>query len=174
MPSLHRRRLITAGCGLLAAPGLALGIPSYRRIKFQHAHTLERLDVVYFEAGEYLPEALTAVNSVLRDFRTDEECSIDLPLLDLLAELHAQVDHRGAFEIISAYRSSKTNKMLRRNTNGVAERSFHMLGKAVDVRLTSLATDKLRDAALASRAGGVGYYPRSNFVHIDTGPVRAW
>lgn len=172
---LTRRRILAAGSGLLAAPQLALAAaPDRRRLKFQHAHTGERLDVVYFERGEYKPAAMAGINHLLRDFRTGEECPMEKALLDMLALLFSQTDERGAFEVVSAFRSSKTNNMLRRNTAGVSERSFHMVGRAVDVRLTNLATDRLREAALALSSGGVGYYPKSNFVHIDTGPVRAW
>ncbi len=172
---LTRRRILAAGCGLMAAPTLALAAaPAHRRLRLQHAHTGERLDVVYFEHGEYLPAALANINRLLRDFRTGEEHPVEKSLLDLLALLFARAGERGAFEVISAFRSSKTNTMLRRNTAGVSERSFHMVGRAVDVRLTSVPTERLRGAALALRSGGVGYYPKSNFVHIDTGPVRAW
>ncbi len=171
---VSRRRLMIASCGLVATPALAFGTSPQRRIKFQHAHTLERLDIVYFEAGQYLPDALASVNHLLRDFRTGEQQAMDPRLLDALSFFLAQVDYRGALEVISGFRSPATNNMLRRNTNGVAERSYHMLGKAIDVRLTSLATAKLRDAAVATKVGGVGYYPKSNFVHIDTGPVRTW
>jgi len=165
---------MTAGCGLVAGPSFVLAANSQRRIKFQHAHTAERLDIVYFDGGQYLPDALDSVNHLLRDFRSGERFAIDPRLLDLLSSFLAQVDHRGTLEVISAFRSPATNNMLRRNTNGVAKRSFHMVGKAVDVRLTSLDTAKLRDVALAAKVGGVGYYPKSNFVHIDTGPVRSW
>jgi len=164
---------MTAACGLVAAPSRVFA-NTPRRIKFQHAHTLEHLDIVYFEGGQYLPDALDEISHVLRDFRTGDRYGMDPRLLDLLSSLLALADHRGALEVISAFRSPATNNMLRRNTNGVAERSFHMVGKAVDVRLTSLDTAKLRDAALAAKMGGVGYYPKSNFVHIDTGPVRSW
>jgi uncharacterized protein YcbK (DUF882 family) len=172
--NISRRRLIAAGCGLVAAPALGFGTSPQRRVKFQHAHTLERLDVVYFEAGHYVPDALDSVNHLLRDFRTGEQFAMDPRLLDSLSALLAQVDYRGALEVISGFRSPATNNMLRRNSNGVAKRSFHMVGKAIDVRLTSLGTAKLRDAALAAQVGGVGYYPKSDFVHIDTGPVRTW
>jgi len=155
-------------------PTLSIATPERRRIKFQHAHTAERLDVVYFEHGEYLPDALASIDHLLRDFRTGEEYPMEKPVLDALAILFDQAGQRGAFEVISAFRSSKTNNMLRRNSAGVAKRSLHMLGQAVDIRLTSLATDKLRDAAKALKIGGVGYYPKSNFIHLDTGRVRYW
>ena len=169
-----RRRLMAAGCGLMTAPALALANPDHRRIKFQHAHTGERLDAIYFEHGEYLPDALSSINYLLRDFRTGEEYAMDKSLLDALAILLDQAAGRGAFEVISGFRSSKTNNMLRQNSGGVAKRSLHMLGQAVDVRLTSINTDQLRAAARVLKVGGVGYYPKSNFVHLDTGRVRYW
>lgn len=172
--NLTRRRIVVAGCSLIAAPTLSKTVSDQRRIRFQHAHTGERLDVVYFEHGKYSPAALASINHLLRDFRTGDQYPMQKSLLDLLAVLFSQAGGRGAFEIVSAFRSNKTNNMLRRNTAGVSERSFHMVGQAVDVRLTSMGTDRLRDAALALKAGGVGYYPKSNFVHIDTGPVRSW
>lgn len=172
--NLNRRRLIAAGCSAITAPTLLLASSGHRRVKFQHAHTGESLDAVYFEQGEYLPDALASINHLLRDFRTGEQYPMDPSLLDALATLFAQTGERGAFEVISGFRSSKTNNMLRRNTSGVAEGSLHMVGRAVDVRLTSTRTDQLREAAMGLEVGGVGYYSRSNFVHIDTGRVRFW
>lgn len=172
--SPNRRRLLAAGCGLMTAPALVLANADHRRIKLQHAHTGERLDATYFEHGQYLPDALASINYLLRDFRTGEEYAMDKSLLDVLAILLEQAAGRGAFEVISGFRSDKTNNMLRRNSEGVAKRSLHMVGQAVDVRLTSLNTDQLRAAARALKVGGVGYYPKSNFVHLDTGRIRYW
>jgi uncharacterized protein YcbK (DUF882 family) len=110
----------------------------------------------------------------LRDFRTDQSHDIDVALLDTLHELFATFDNRGNFEVISGYRSAHTNAALRHVTTGVAENSLHIHGRAIDVRLTSAKTSALRDAALGLARGGVGYYGKSNFVHLDTGAVRRW
>jgi uncharacterized protein YcbK (DUF882 family) len=110
----------------------------------------------------------------LRDFRSEQIHDIDVALLDALHDLYTTFDGRGNFEVISGYRSPRTNAALRHVTSGVAEHSLHIQGRAIDVRLTSAKTAALRDAAIALRVGGVGYYPESNFVHVDTGAVRTW
>jgi uncharacterized protein YcbK (DUF882 family) len=143
-------------------------------LAFYHIHTAETLKITYREHGELVPGALEEVNHFLRDFRTEQEHDIDVELLDQLHQLFVRFDRRGHFEVISGYRSPKTNAVLRRASGGVAEHSLHISGRAIDVRLTSAATADLRDAALALRSGGVGYYRQSNFVHVDTGAFRAW
>jgi uncharacterized protein YcbK (DUF882 family) len=145
-----------------------------RSVSFAHTHTGEKLTAVYWKDGEYQPEVLQQVNQVLRDFRTNEVHAIDPALLDLLFELRTKVGSERAFHVISAYRSPKTNEMLRQSSNGVAEHSMHMLGKAIDVRLESFPTAQLADVARSLRRGGVGYYRASDFVHVDTGRVRYW
>jgi uncharacterized protein YcbK (DUF882 family) len=132
------------------------------------------LTIPYRENGVVLPAVLTEINRFLRDFRTGEEHDIDVQLLDALSTLYERFDGRGHFEVISGFRSPRTNEALRHVTTGVAKDSLHMSGRAIDVRLTSAATDELRAAAIALKCGGVGYYPESNFVHIDTGAVRSW
>ena len=144
------------------------------RLTFYHIHTAEKLDIVYREHGEVVPDALAAINRYLRDFRTEQIHEIDVALLDKLHALFTTFDARGNFEVISGYRSPHTNAVLRHVTTGVAEHSLHIEGRAIDVRLTSAKTTALRDAALALKSGGVGYYPESNFVHLDTGKARSW
>lgn len=124
--------------------------------------------------GRYLPTALSAVSHLLRDFRTGDEHPIDPRLLDLLHALHVSIGSQRPFEIISGYRSPGTNAMLRTHGGGVASGSLHMQGRAIDLRVGDVPLASLRDAALALRRGGVGYYPTSNFVHVDTGRVRRW
>ena len=158
----------------VALPGLAIGSPGSRRLRFYHTHTGERMDVVYQEAGGYLPDALEEINHLLRDFRSGEVFPIDPALLDFLHDVQTRVGSTGTFEIISAYRSPETNEMLRRRGGGVARTSQHLKGKAIDVRLTDAATADLRQAGRDLAQGGVGYYPKSNFVHLDTGRVRWW
>lgn len=144
------------------------------RLSFYHIHTAEKLNVTYREHGELIPDALTEINHYLRDFRTEQIHEIDVALLDKLHALFTTFDARGNFEVISGYRSPHTNEVLRHVTTGVAEHSLHIEGRAIDVRLTSAKTTALRDAALALKAGGVGYYAQSNFVHLDTGNTRSW
>jgi len=129
---------------------------------------------MYWKDGEYQAEVLQQVNHLLRDFRTNEVHVIDPALIDVLFELQTKVGSEGAFQVISAYRSPKTNEMLRQSSNGVAEHSMHMLGKAIDVRPESFPTDRLAEVARSVRRGGVGYYRAFDFVHVDTGRVRYW
>lgn len=173
------RRRFLLGAGACAAAAL-VPLPAWARaqapraLQFLHLHTGERLRVEYFDAGRYLPEALAAVDRLLRDFRTDDVHPIDPRLLDVLHQVATLTGSQRPFEIISGYRSPRTNAALRERSDGVATRSLHMDGRAIDVRLPDVALADLRAAALSLRAGGVGYYPASNFVHMDTGRVRAW
>jgi uncharacterized protein YcbK (DUF882 family) len=143
-------------------------------LSFFHIHTSEKLTVTYREHGALIPEALSQINRYLRDFRNEKIHEIDVALLDALHALYDTFDSRGNFEVISGYRSPQTNAALRHATSGVAEKSLHIQGQAIDVRLTSAKTSALRDAAMALKIGGVGYYAKSNFVHLDTGAVRYW
>ncbi|MBP7778655.1 MAG: DUF882 domain-containing protein [Acidobacteria bacterium] len=177
MTRFHRRRflktLAVASASLIARPRQALAAPA-RALGFRHLHTGETLSVEYAEGGRYLPDALAAVDRLLRDFRTGEIHPIDPGLLDLLHGLARRLDTRQSFEIISGYRSPTTNAALRRRSEGVAAHSLHMVGQAVDVRVHGVPLTRLRSAALDLKSGGVGYYPVSNFVHVDTGRVRQW
>lgn len=139
-----------------------------------HCHTAEKLKIVYREGGAAIANAVDEISRFLRDFRTGEMHAIDIALLDSLAAIFDRFGRRGTFEVISGYRSPRTNEALRHVSTGVAKDSLHMFGRAIDVRLTSAATGQLREAAVALHRGGVGYYPESNFVHIDTGAVRSW
>ena len=173
----RRRFLTTLAAGsiaLAARPAHAALVSSSRELRFSHLHTGETLAVEYFQRGRYQPDALDAVNHLLRDFRTGEVHAIDPALLDLLAAVHDGVTTRRSFQVISGYRSPVTNDALRRKSEGVAARSLHMSGRAVDIRLSDVPLATLRRSALALGKGGVGYYPASNFVHLDTGRVRTW
>lgn len=178
MPIGRRQVVIGALGGVAGLWGLGRSAGALARevhgLSLYHLHTTETLNIVYRERGELIPGALDEINYFLRDFRNEQMHPIDVALLDDLCRLHAAFDGRGRFEVISGYRSPQTNEALRHVSTGVAKDSFHLSGRAIDVRLTSAKTDKLRDAAIALRAGGVGYYPESNFVHVDTGAVRAW
>jgi uncharacterized protein YcbK (DUF882 family) len=145
-----------------------------RTVAFHNLHTGESLTAAYWEGGGYVPDALAAVNHVLRDFRTGDVHPIDPRLLDLLQTLSAQVETGGPFQVISGYRSPATNAMLHAHSDGVAKSSLHMQGMAIDIRLADVALDRLHGAALALGRGGVGYYPESDFVHVDVGRVRRW
>jgi uncharacterized protein YcbK (DUF882 family) len=145
-----------------------------KRLSFYHTHTKKKLEVTYSRDGEYLDSALLEINRFLGDFRTGDVIGIDPKLLDLVYDIRESLGSSGTFEVISAYRSPKTNEMLRDRGGGVAKNSQHLLGKAIDVRLDNVDLPKLRDVALAMQRGGVGYYEKSNFVHVDTGRVRSW
>jgi len=160
-----------------AVPGAAYGSTSgtyEKSLSFYNIHTGESLRTVYWQEGVYLPDSLDAINRILRDFRTDTETVMDTEMLDLLHAVRTKLDSKKPFQIISGYRSPKTNAMLRGHSSGVAKKSLHMLGKAIDVNLPGTDLAMLRKAAMSEKAGGVGYYPASNFVHIDSGRVRYW
>ena len=183
LPGLTRRQILTAGVlGSLVclAPVQALAKLSLtgvqeRSLSLLNTHTGERLkEVVYWEKGNYIHDALENLNHVLRDHRTNQVHPIDPMTLDLMAAISRKVDAKQPFEIISGYRSPQTNRSLRNNSNGVAKNSYHMQGKAVDLRLPGVPLKTVRKAALDLRMGGVGYYSKSGFVHIDSGRVRSW
>jgi uncharacterized protein YcbK (DUF882 family) len=175
--SIARRRLLRAAflaapCAVL--PRLAFALPGERELTFTHTHTGERLSVLYADGGRYVSDALAAVNQLFRDFRTGAIHPIDPALLDLLHAVQTDTGSTAPFQIISAFRSPATNRQLQQAGSGVATRSLHMDGKAIDVRLADVPLARLRRAALARAGGGVGYYPESDFVHLDTGRVRRW
>ena len=176
---LSRRRFLQlsagAAAGLLIAPAHAgLTRHGQRALSLRNLHTGEKLTRTYWADGQYLEEPLADLNHLLRDYRTDEMHPMDPQLFDVLHRLQQKVGSKRSFEIISGYRSPKTNAMLRSNSSGVAKKSLHMQGKAMDIRLPGQELAQLRKAALSLRAGGVGYYPKSNFLHVDTGRVRYW
>jgi uncharacterized protein YcbK (DUF882 family) len=145
-----------------------------RSLSFESLHTGERLSAPYWSGHGYLPDALGAIAHVLRDHRTNASHPIDPNLLDLLHALAQRLDRPPAFQVISGYRSPVTNASLAAASEGVATHSLHMQGMAIDIRMQGVRTVRIREAALALRAGGVGYYPKSDFVHVDTGRVRFW
>ena len=161
-----------------AAAAKAAPAKATRALSFVHTHTAEKLAIQYCCDGRYEPEALAKLNHLLRDFRTGEVKPIDPKLFDLLHELSSELDAQDmAFHIISGYRSPATNNMLQQRGGahtGVASKSLHMVGKAMDIRLPDVKLKTVREAAASLKRGGVGYYPSSNFVHVDTGRVRYW
>lgn len=182
-PSITRRALLRAGAlsllALAVGPGEAFALArTSRRLRMLHTHTGERLDVVYAEGGEHVPDALAAVDHFLRDHRTGDVHPIDPGVLDVTWALaQAAARPRGEFEIVCGFRSEHTNEMLRDRrgaATGVARRSLHLVGKALDLRLPGVSTRHLRDLARGLERGGVGFYRDADFVHVDTGRPRIW
>lgn len=176
MPILERRRFLAGASLSLMMPIPALAKAEVRTLAFDNIHTGEKLRVDYWANGDYVPDALAAVNNVLRDFRTSQVHPIAPSLLDLLAGLRARLETAEPLSVISGYRSPVTNAMLRgaHENSGVATKSLHMQGKAVDIRVAGRPLALVHKAALSLRGGGVGYYPSSDFVHVDIGRVRTW
>ena len=143
-------------------------------LKFFHTHTGESLHVIYFNQGEYDPEAFEDIRVFLADWRDQTQHDINPQLMDVLWQLQQATGSTDTWEVISAYRSPETNEMLRSKSSGVAGKSQHLLGNAIDVRLRGLDLEVLRESAKNLKLGGVGYYPGPNFVHVDTGRVRYW
>jgi len=145
-----------------------------KALSFYNTHTCETLRTVYWDRGVYVPQALAEINYILRDHRTGEVREIEPALLDLLCALHQKLESTAPFSIISGYRSPETNSHLSNKSRGVAKNSMHLLGKAIDIRLPGHELKTLQRAAVDLRRGGVGYYPSSDFVHVDVGRVRYW
>jgi len=156
------------------ARAASLANDAMRSVAFDNLHTGESIEAVYWEGGDYIPDVLDAVNLHLRDYRTGDVHPIDPRLLDLLDAVAARTGTRSRFQVISGYRSPRTNAMLHERSAEVAQKSFHIQGMAIDVRLPDVELHHLHAAAQSLGQGGVGYYPESNFVHIDVGPVRTW
>lgn len=162
---------------VLLLMSLGLANTSYddrRELNFYHTHTGKALSVVYYSDGRYVPDALHDIDDFLKDFRNGERHAMDPSLLDVLYEIKVKTNSHAPFEVISAFRSPETNSMLRSRSTGVAENSMHLKGQAIDVRLRDVSLSTLRDVALRLERGGVGFYPASEFVHVDTGRVRRW
>lgn len=180
--SVSRRQFLEFA-GLLglstAAPSALAKIPTLklegeRRLQLRNLHTNEFVSTPYWIEGEYQLDALQSLNHCLRDHRSGEVIDMDPLLIDNIYNLQSKLEHRGEIHIISGYRSPKTNAALRKNSNGVAKKSLHMQGRAIDLRLPKQTLSTVRKAALTMKSGGVGYYPKSNFLHLDTGRVRHW
>lgn len=180
---IDRRALLRLGLGagaglfasMMARPALAslLSQPE-RTLSLVNLHTGERCRLTYWQDGGYVTEALATIQHVLRDHRTNAEHPIDTALLDLLSTLRAKLETNTAFEVISGYRSPESNAAMHARSSGVARGSLHMQGKAIDIRVGGRALADIHRTALAMGMGGVGYYPSSDFVHVDTGRVRQW
>ncbi len=161
---------------LAQAPGAPAPPPSQQfHLRMHHLHTGESIDVTYRVGDRYVPSALDMLNHFLRDHRTNEVSNYDPREFDVLHELMAKLGlPNGEIDIVCGYRTPWSNNYLRTHGKGVAEHSQHMLAKAIDIRVPGISTAHLRDVALSLHEGGVGFYPHSQFVHIDVGPVRQW
>lgn len=179
---ITRRGLLGAfaATAVIAAPtcssafGFLRGAGDIRRIRMYSGRTGESFDSIYWIEGEYIPEVLKEVNHFMRDWRSNEVIAIDPRNLDILAASHRLMDVSEPYMMLSGYRTAATNAMLRSKSRRVAKNSLHIVGKAADLRLKSRSVGQMAAAAEACASGGVGRYSRSNFVHMDCGPVRHW
>ncbi|MFI2812923.1 MULTISPECIES: DUF882 domain-containing protein [Microbulbifer] len=177
MNNPSRRRFLAVTCATAAAvtagPTFAK-VGNARTLKMRNLHTGETLNTAFWSNGKYDSSGLKQFNRLLRDHRANEVTRMDPELFDIVYKLKEKLGFNGTVEIISGYRSPKTNAKLRAQGRGVARRSYHTRGMALDIRFPGISTSKLRRAAMDLKAGGVGHYPKSGFVHVDTGPVRSW
>ena len=178
MKHISRRKFLKLGMLAAAMPlpasASAWLAPPERRLSFHNLHTGEHVDLPYWVQGDYVPESLAEINHVLRDFRNNQVAAIDTRLLDLLDRVKAELGTSRPFQVISGYRSPATNHMLSERSSGVARHSLHMEAKAIDIRIPGIQLADLHRAGLKLKGGGVGYYPASDFVHLDVGRVRSW
>ncbi len=180
--SMTRRGLLGAfaATALVATPtyskaaGFLRGGGDIRRLKMYSGRTGERIDTIYWVEGKYIKDAVKEINAFMRDWRSNDVINIDTRTVDIMAAAHNLMDVNEPYMLLSGYRSPKTNAMLRSRSRGVAKNSLHMKGQAADLRLGSRSVHQMAKAAAACRAGGVGRYSGSNFVHMDCGPVRQW
>lgn len=180
--SSTRRRFLKIGASTILTavfthPAVAAISPDAHRrhvLSFYNIHTGEAIRTCYRANGKLIHGAIERINHIMRDFRTGEIKSVDPNLLDLLHRIVTEVNPYAPISIISGYRSPRTNAALRKITTGVAPNSLHMEGRAVDIRIPGCMTSALRKLAVKLKSGGVGYYPKSDFIHLDTGPVKVW
>jgi uncharacterized protein YcbK (DUF882 family) len=180
----QRRSFLKASLVLASASGLPMIgkaatapsalVPAERKLSLYNTHTGESVNRVFWAEGQFVPDALQDINKVLRDHRNNAIAPIDPQLLLLLDQVNGKMGSANTLHIISGYRSPESNAMLNANTTGVAKHSMHMDGKAIDIRMPGRNLAQLRKAAMSLRGGGVGYYPDSQFVHMDTGRLRSW
>lgn len=184
-PAVNRRGFLGLGLAALAAsvapsvliPSAAEAAPfggAMRRLSLLNINTRERFDDVYWADGRYRPDALRRLDVLLRDHKAGQVCRFDPKLFDLMWQLHETMGSSEPFEVLCGFRSRRTNALARRRSRGVAKESYHTRGMAVDIVLPDRSLKGLAEEAMRLEAGGVGYYPRSNFVHVDVGPVRTW
>ena len=181
--ALSRRKLLGAfaGISMISAAPVFAGTPSYlkgagkiRRVSLRSGRTGESVDTIYWIEGQYIKPALEEINYFMRDWREDAVKNIDRRQIDLIAASHHLLNTNEPFQMLSGYRTSRTNAMLRSRSRRVAKSSYHIKGMATDLRLGSRSVSQIARAGVACRGGGVGRYSRSNFVHMDCGPLRTW
>lgn len=165
---------VAAAPSFTKAAGFLRGAGDIRRLKMTSPRTGESIDTIYWIEGDYIRDAVKEIVFFMRDWRTNDIHNIDMRTMDILAASHNLLDVTEPYMLISGYRSPSTNAMLRRRSGGVAKNSRHLRGQAADVRLGSRSVNQMYRAAMACHGGGVGKYSRSNFVHMDCGPVRSW
>ena len=165
---------ITAAPTFSKAAGFLRGSGDIRRLRMYSGRTGERIDMIYWIEGDYIKDAVKEVNHFMRDWRSNQAISMDLRNLDIMAAAHNLLDVNEPYMLLSGYRSAQTNAMLRSRSRGVAKNSLHIKGQAADLRLSTRSVSQMARAAQATRAGGVGKYSGSNFVHMDCGDVRTW
>lgn len=181
-PRFSRRGIISAfaATAVTAAPAHAgvfsflKGSGNVRRIKMYSGRTGESIDMIYWVDGRYVKPALKEINHFMRDWRENKSIKIDTRTIDIMAAAHKLMDVDEPYLLLSGYRTPRTNAMLRQGSSRVAKKSLHMQGQAADLRLKSRNVSQMAKAAQACSAGGVGRYYRSNFVHMDCGPIRTW
>lgn len=182
-PALNRRKFLgmsaaalTVGASTLTVPAQALPFYNYpvRKLSFFNTHTNEMYTGAYYYAGGYDRSVMSQFSYLMRDHRNEEVARIDYRLFDLLHHLQARLQNFGVVQLVSGYRSPASNALLASASSGVAKNSYHMRGQATDIRMDGVPTEYIHRAALSLGAGGVGFYPDSDFVHVDTGPVRTW
>lgn len=182
---LSRRQFMQLGSGVVAGTALALSQPvnalelittvPEKKISLYNIHTQEKITTTFWADGQYIEDGIRAINRLLRDHRSGDLAQIDMRLIDLLVRIQQKTENNKTFEVISGYRSPKTNSKIRHAYGkGVATHSLHMEGQAIDIRLPGTSLEYVKKAALHLRSGGVGFYPRDNFVHVDVGRVRFW
>ena len=177
---LNRRnflKIATIASAFSLFPSIILGktdVPYKKSLSLYNIHTGENINTTFWADGSYIPEALSQMNHLLRDYRTGTATEMDIELFDLLYSIRTNLDSTKPFNVISGYRSPTTNAMLNGHSSGVAKKSLHMQGKAMDINLPGRDLSELKKIAINLRQGGVGYYPTSDFVHVDVGSVRYW
>ncbi|MEM8730193.1 MAG: DUF882 domain-containing protein [Pseudomonadota bacterium] len=171
---------VFAATAIAAAPtyskaaGFLRGGGDIRRLRMYSGRTGERIDMIYWIEGSYIKDAVKEITHFMRDWRNDKRLTIDSRTIDIMAGAHNLMDVNEPYMLLSGYRSPETNAMLRRRSSGVAKNSLHLKGQAADLSLNSRSVSQMARAAQACRGGGVGRYSRSDFVHMDCGPVRSW
>ena len=174
--SRRRRMALLSTLGLSVAPEMISATLAYPELKLNlyNLHTTERVNTVFWESGRYNIDALQMIDNLLRDHRTGDVMPIDPRLLSFVYLVNTKLKNNHPISVISGYRSEETNRMLAERNAGVARNSYHIRGQAIDFRIEGIETSAIRDMGIRLRVGGVGFYKKSNFVHLDTGPRRHW